>query len=68
MNGLLREAFAEYPGRYHWALLKWPRDRKGREPSAAEIGDESARYLEFGVRPLWFDHYAELPGLIRRLQ
>jgi hypothetical protein len=68
MNGLLREAFAEYPGRYHYALLKWPRDRKGKEPDRSEIAAESAKYLEFGVRPVWFDDFAELPGLIRQLQ
>ena len=68
MNGLLREAFAEYPGRYHYALLKWPRDRKGKEPDRSEIAAESAKYLEFGVRPVWFDEFAELPGLIRQLQ
>lgn len=68
MNGLLREALAEYPGRYHYALLKWPRDRKGKEPDRSEIAAESAKYLEFGVRPVWFDDFAELPGLIRQLQ
>lgn len=52
MNGLLREAFAEYPGRHHYALLKWPRDRKGREPDRSAIASESAKYLEFGVRPV----------------
>jgi SIR2-like domain len=68
MNGLLRDAFAQYPGRYHYALLKWPRDRKGREPAKDEIEAESAKYLEFGVRPVWFDDFNELPGLIRQLQ
>ena len=68
MNGLLRDAFAEYPGRYHYALLKWPRDRQGTEPAASEIEAESAKYLEFGVRPVWFDDFNELPGLIRQVQ
>jgi hypothetical protein len=68
MNGLLREAFTEYPGRYHYALLKWPYDRKGNEPSRNEIEAESAKYLDFGVRPVWFDDFKELPGLIRQLQ
>jgi SIR2-like domain len=68
MNGLLREAFTEYPGRYHYALLKWPGDRKGREPTADEIEAGSTKYLEFGVRPVWFDDFKELPGLIRQLQ
>jgi hypothetical protein len=68
MNGLLRDAFAEYPGRYHYAFLKWPRDRKGGEPATNEIKAESTKYLEFGVRPVWFDDFSELPGLIRQLQ
>jgi hypothetical protein len=68
MNDLLRDAFTEYPGRYHYAFLKWQRDRKGREPAASEIEDESAKYLELGVRPVWFDDFPELPGLIRQLQ
>jgi hypothetical protein len=68
MNGLLRDAFAEYPGRYHYALLRWPRDREGREPAADEIESESARYLECGVRPVWFDDFAELPELIGQLR
>ncbi len=68
MNNLLRRAFAQYPGRYHYALLQWPRSRQGREPSAEEIAKESKRYLEFGVRPIWFDDFGELPDLIRRLK
>lgn len=68
MNGLLHEAFEKYPGRYHYALLKWPRDRKGKEPSRDEIQAESAKYLAFGVRPVWFDDFNELPGLIRELK
>jgi hypothetical protein len=68
MNGLLRDAFTEYPGRYHYALLKWPFDRQGKEPTPDEIAAESANYLEFGVRPVWFDDFKELPGLIRQLK
>ncbi|HKX54421.1 MAG TPA: hypothetical protein VJM47_11540 [Nitrosospira sp.] len=45
-----------------------PRDRKGKEPDRSEIAAESAKYLELGVRPVWFDDFAELPGLIRQLQ
>jgi hypothetical protein len=68
MNGLLRQAFEEFPGRYHYAFLKWPRDRRGREPAADEIEAESAKYLEFGVRPVWFDDFQELPDLVRQLR
>lgn len=68
MNGLLQDAFAHYPGRYHYALLKWPRARNGGEPSSKELGAESSKYLKFGVRPVWFDDFDELPGLIRQLK
>ena len=40
----------------------------GKEPKASEIAAESRKYLEFGIRPVWFDKFDELPGLIRRLQ
>jgi hypothetical protein len=39
----------------------------GKEPDCIEIQREAARYLEFGVRPIWFDDFSELPGLIRQL-
>jgi hypothetical protein len=68
MNRLLAHAFSEYPGRYHYALLRWPRDRRGKEPDSREMELESARYLEFGVRPIWFDDFRELPDLIRQLR
>jgi hypothetical protein len=68
MNGLLKQAFEEYPGRYHYAFREWPRDRKGKEPTREEIESASDKYLEFGVRPLWIDDYTELPHLIRQLQ
>jgi hypothetical protein len=68
MNDLLREAYQRFPGRYHYALLKWPHDRKGAEPSGEEISAASAKYLEFGVRPVWFDSFDDLPGLIAELQ
>lgn len=68
MNGLLRAAFSEYPGRYHYALLQWPHNRKEKEPTPNEIQAESAKYLEFGVRPVWFDGFSELPNIIRTLQ
>jgi hypothetical protein len=68
MNNLLRNAFQRFPGRYHYALLKWPYDRGGTIPTSDEIKGESAKYLEIGVRPVWFDNFEELPGLIGLLQ
>jgi hypothetical protein len=68
MNNLLRDAFQRFPGRYHYALLKWPYDRKGSIPTGDEVKAESAKYLEIGIRPVWFDNFEELPGLIGQLQ
>ena len=68
MNKLLRDAFRQFPGRYHYALLKWPYDRMGVDPPSEEIKVQSAKYFELGVRPVWFDDFSELPDLIARLQ
>ncbi len=68
MNRLLQQAFAEYPGRCHYALLTWPHDRRGHEPSGEEIEAESAHFLQFGVRPAWFDDFRQRPDLIRQLR
>src|SRR3989442_1162834 len=32
------------------------------------LRDAFAEYLEFGVRPVWFDNFSELPDLIRQLR
>ena len=68
MNQLLRDAFQQFPGRYHYALLKWPYNRVGADPPREEIKVQSAKYLALGVRPVWFDDFSELPDLIARLQ
>jgi len=68
MNRLLRDAFVRYPGRYHYALLQWPHDRQVTKTTPESIKAESAKYLEFGVRPIWFDRFDELPDLIGRLE
>jgi hypothetical protein len=67
MNKLLRDAFERYPGRFHYALLRWPHN--GRTvPTKEERKKEAAKYLEIGVRPVWFEDFAELPGLIAQLE
>ncbi|RKK85898.1 hypothetical protein BFJ68_g17207 [Fusarium oxysporum] len=68
MNGLLERAIDLSPGGYHYALLKWPRDRRGAAPGAEELRAEQERYLRMGVRPIWFDEFAEIPHLIARLE
>jgi len=65
---LLRDAFGRFPGRYHYALVKWPADRKAAESSSDRIKAESAKYLEIGVRPVWFDDFDELPDLVEQLR
>lgn len=67
MNKLLAQAFERWPGRYHYAFLQWPHARQGAEPSTDEVQAESERYLAFGVRPVWFDDFAELPGMVEAL-
>jgi hypothetical protein len=68
VNELLREAARRYPGRMHYALLKWPYARRSIEPIADEIEAQCSPYLEMGVQPVWFDEYADIPGIIRSLK
>lgn len=68
MNLLLERAISRSPGRYHYALLRWPRDRNGVVPSTEELRAEQATYLRMGVRPVWFDEFSEIPGLLARLE
>jgi hypothetical protein len=67
MNELLRQTFVRYPARFHYALLPWPHQPRSREPSMDELEREARRYTSFGVRPIWFDSFDELPALIERL-
>jgi hypothetical protein len=67
MNALLRDAADALPGRYHYALLKWPGPERFEEASADEVAVASARYVAMGVRPIWFNQFSEIPDLIRRL-
>lgn len=68
MNGLLREATQRYPGRLHYALLKWPKTRGEHEPTLEEIEEHSERYLDIGVQPVWIYDFAEIPEVIRSLK
>jgi hypothetical protein len=68
MNDLLRKAAARLPGRAHFALLKWPGAAKYAESSLAEIEKHAERYVAFGVQPIWFDDFAEVPELVRALK
>jgi hypothetical protein len=67
MNDLLREAAVRLPGRTHYALLRWPGATKYERASNGEIERESARFVAFGVQPIWFDDFSEMPALIGRL-
>ena len=68
MNDLLRHAAAALPGRWHYALLKWPGAKAYGEASAAELDAAAERYLSFGVRPIWFERFDEIPAIIRALK
>lgn len=67
MNELLTEAWDDL-GHIHYALLQWPEDRKGREPTWEEIETNSSRYKVMGIQPIWFDDFREIPDIIRNLQ
>ncbi|TLD46055.1 MAG: hypothetical protein FAZ92_01663 [Accumulibacter sp.] len=67
MNELLRQAARALPGRYHYALLRWPGDGRFAAATADEVALAAARYVSMGVRPIWFDDFGEIPGLIRCL-
>lgn len=64
MNNLLAKAAQSLPGRFHYALLKWPGKQSYREARPEEIDDQNLAYRHLGVRPLWFDNYSEIPDLI----
>ncbi|HJQ70577.1 MAG TPA: SIR2 family protein [Blastocatellia bacterium] len=68
MNALLRDASNVLPGRYHYALLKWPGSSKLMDSSPEDVALESVNYLVMGVRPIWFDDFDEIPELIRSLK
>ena len=68
MNLLLERFISRSPGRYHYALLRWPRNRNGIVPSAEGLRTEQATYLRMGVWPIWYDEFSEIPGLLARLE
>lgn len=67
MNALLRDAATVLPGRYHYALLKWPGNDPLMKSSAEDVARESTTYVSMGVRPIWFEDFREIPELIRSL-
>lgn len=67
MNDLLRQAADALPGRQHHALLKWPGAGALAEADTAALDAAAAPYLAFGVRPIWFERFEEVPTLIQRL-
>jgi hypothetical protein len=64
MNDLLAQAADKLPGRFHYALLKWPEKRPYREATPEEIDNQNLLYRHLGIRPLWFDDFSEIPELI----
>ncbi|MGM9474719.1 SIR2 family protein [Pseudarthrobacter sp. YS3] len=67
MNDLLRNAAQALPGRFHYALIRWSGSRGFRSASTAKLASAAAPYLAMGVRPIWFDRFADIPALIGRL-
>jgi hypothetical protein len=68
MNELLGKAADALPGREHYALLKWPGAAPYARATAADVDAASAKYLAFGVRPIWFERFDEIPAMIRGLE
>lgn len=64
MNDLLAKAARSLPGRFHYALLRWPGNKPYHEASPGEIDDQNILYRRMGMRPLWFDDFSEIPELI----
>ena len=67
MNGLLETAARALPGRMHYALLRWPGPQPLAEATGSDCELHGATYLAMGVRPLWFEQFDEIAGLINRL-
>ena len=68
MNEVLRQAAERLPGREHYALLKWPGPSPYPRATAAEIDAVAAKNLAFGVRPIWFELFGEIPAMIDALE
>jgi hypothetical protein len=68
MNKLLCEAIKRYPWRYHYALLPLPRKDDDDSVDESKRIDEVKRFLEMGVRVIWFGAFSEIPHLIARLE
>ncbi|MBZ0301218.1 MAG: SIR2 family protein, partial [Anaerolineae bacterium] len=68
MNDLLRHAASQLPGRQHYALLHWPGPKPYLQSGMDELEKAAERYVDIGVRPIWFDDFDEIPGMIRLLK
>lgn len=68
MNTLVRKAVEPHPGRAHYALLQWPGPGKYADATGERIFDAEQRYRAFGVQPIWFERFDELPELIAALE
>lgn len=68
MNGLLSRVAKRRYGKFHHALCRWPEGRPTSEPPSEEIVARSMRYLEYGVRPIWFYEFDEIPEILAALR
>ena len=68
MNGLLLRAGNRRYGRFHYALCRWPEGQPKIEPTSKEIVAQSMRYLKYGVRPIWFYAFEEIPEILASLR
>ena len=68
MNGLLLRAGHRRYGRFHYALCRWPEGQPKNEPTSREIDAQSISYLKYGVRPIWFYEFEEIPEILLSLR
>ena len=63
MNSVLRDAAERFPARPHYALVELPKEfRQGDDPGILER--ETLRYMEMGVRAIWYSDHDEIPKLL----
>jgi hypothetical protein len=68
MNKLLEEAYNKFPGRWHYAILRWDDKKKYHDSSIKKINQASEKYLKMGVQPIWIDDFGEIPEILLRLK
>ncbi len=67
MNGLVHRAGHRRYGLSHYAFIRWtggPVDKITHQ----QMNLAGERYLQVGVRPVWFHGFEEIPGMLQQLE